>query len=196
LEPLFQELDESSDRSAAIVGAATIDRLLEDAILASFPQIDEETTATLTGIGGPLDSLFAKIHLGYALGLYPRSYLLELESIRKIRNCFAHSPTNITFDTEQIADECRQLKEMEYINDQRGNRQRYISACRIMMVFILTQELISKSERHIRKHRPTFRGYSEAVESLSHLKDLMRQFVESEDIIARNTRRAPSSNDS
>jgi hypothetical protein len=196
LQAFFRELDFASDRSAAIVGAATVERYLEEAIFATLNRADDETRANLSATGGALDGLFAKIHLGCALGVYPAQYMHELESIRKIRNCFAHSPKHLTFDTVQISDECGRLNSRHYVSGSSDSRSRYASACRILIMFLLIYKMIASGERALRRHKPNTPYYAEAEAAIQRLKGSLRLLIASEDIIDKKILRAPSSNDS
>ncbi len=136
-EAIEKEVEDASDRSAAIVVAAVIDRYLEWAILEALDRKDDKTRRNLTSNGGALDGFFSKIHLAYAMGLINRQKRNELDLIRRIRNTFAHSAKNITFDTSSITEECKTFKPLRALGPNPSARTKYISACnRITKILI------------------------------------------------------------
>jgi DNA-binding MltR family transcriptional regulator len=106
---VFEEVHHTSDRTAAIVLASWVERFLEQVIIDTLPKHDDETVGKLLRPEGALNSFFAKIHLGFALGLYDGTTVDNLEAIRKIRNAFAHTAIAIHFETEEIIEEIRKL---------------------------------------------------------------------------------------
>lgn len=137
---LFQEITQSSDRSAAIISCAMMDWQLGRLILKALPNITKENTDTLFENSGPLSGLFAKNQLAFAMGLYNHTAFQDINTIRRVRNQFAHSPQPITFTTPEITRECRKLsslKDPEYsellikhgISDGVLSKNRYIVTC-------------------------------------------------------------------
>jgi DNA-binding MltR family transcriptional regulator len=51
---------------------------------------------------GPLSSFSAKIDLSYALQIVPKDKYVDLVTIRKIRNQFAHSMSLVNFESPEI----------------------------------------------------------------------------------------------
>ncbi len=83
---IMKDVRLSSDRTAAIVLAAWLEQALEQAILAKLVRKDADMIRKMQDVGGSLSGFFAKNYLGYALDLYDKNTLFNLESIRKIRN--------------------------------------------------------------------------------------------------------------
>jgi hypothetical protein len=102
----------TSDRTTAIVGASFLERALETAIVTKFVHYlgNEERLDLFDGDrGAPLGSFSARIRIAYALGVYGPKTRDHLNSIRAIRNAFAHSPRVLTFDTAQVREVADQL---------------------------------------------------------------------------------------
>lgn len=141
-ENIEREILGASDRSAAIILAARVELELEKSIIGSLPRSDKETVEKLTTVGGPLNGFFAKIHLGYAMGLYSIRRRDELDVVRRIRNCFAHSAKAVTFDTKQVAEECykldKNLKKLKGLS----NRDKYTRACEFLSGIMLVHTVI------------------------------------------------------
>ena len=62
-------------------------------------------------------TFYGNSHLGYAVGLYGIKELGNLESIRRIRNVFAHAPSIVRFDTPEIVAECNKFTILEHRRD-------------------------------------------------------------------------------
>ena len=109
---MLQDVHDASDRTAAIILAAWVEQGLEQAIIGRFARNDNDTIKRMQDHGS-LNSFYAKNYLGYALGLYNQNTLRNLESIRKIRNAFAHSAIQIDFSIEEITGEVYKINYQE-----------------------------------------------------------------------------------
>lgn len=101
-------LTDESDRGCALFAAAYLDTALENLLRATVlesKKIDEE----LFEGTAPLATFSGRIKLAYYLGLISSEFRADLETIRKIRNDFAHDATILSFDSQSIADRCRNL---------------------------------------------------------------------------------------
>lgn len=99
------------DRAAALVASTLLEHALEEAISGHFAPIDPNDIRRLfegdNEREGTLGSFYAKIWLAYALGVFGKQILDDLNMIRHIRNVFAHSPIDVTFDTPDIGGACQ-----------------------------------------------------------------------------------------
>lgn len=104
--------DSGDDRAAALVAGAMIDNLLAWCLLLSFRLgIDPDFSENLLyGDSGALNNMSAKIKVLYAFGFIEDNLRRELETIRGIRNIFAHSPQRLSFDNETVATRIADLK--------------------------------------------------------------------------------------
>jgi DNA-binding MltR family transcriptional regulator len=85
----LRELEHTSDRAAGIVGAVLVDESLT-ALLKSRLAPDENLLNELFRSSGPLGPFSVKINLGFLMGLYSKDAWKELDTIKNIRNQFAH----------------------------------------------------------------------------------------------------------
>ncbi|MBN3786188.1 MltR family transcriptional regulator [Burkholderia sp. Ac-20353] len=104
----LKELQEESDRGAALVGAALLDARLERLLLAHMLP-GKVTTDLINGRNAPLGTFSARINACYALGLITISERHDLNLVRAVRNEFAHREHGITFSDEKIAGLCTSL---------------------------------------------------------------------------------------
>ncbi len=95
-------------RAGVLVLHAIIDHALETAIATHFVTPDH-----ILIFGGNRDGLlsttYAKISLGYHLGIFPAWIRDDLKILNDIRNAFAHSPLNLSFNSKPIQAKCSQL---------------------------------------------------------------------------------------
>jgi hypothetical protein len=111
-----EEIRDATDRTVAIVGAATVEDAVRWALNSFFIlQISENQERELFENNGVLSSFHAKILMGFALGLFGKAARDDLTIIKNIRNAFAHSPRPITFETSEVAKECSKLRYIDTI---------------------------------------------------------------------------------
>jgi DNA-binding MltR family transcriptional regulator len=110
---VIKELEESrSDRATAIVASAILEERLSSAITSRL-QKDEKALSRLFKYSGPLGTFSSKIDLGYLMGLYGKEIYCDLNTIREIRNEFAHSLRTSGFKSQRVNDLCKNLKAFE-----------------------------------------------------------------------------------
>jgi hypothetical protein len=134
---VLQSRHVASDYPVAIMGAAIVERALETAILASFVPLTPDQHKRLFSFpaNGPLADFDARIRVARALGLLGPKIESDLDIIRNVRNAFAHCPSLLGFDQDEIVEACRHLKVIkgvataEMAAARNTSKGRYISAC-------------------------------------------------------------------
>lgn len=97
----IENMKQDSDRGAVLsVSAALEDRLKE--IILLFLRDKKSSMDLLDGFNAPLGTFSAKILMAHALALITDKEYKEIQTLRKIRNRFAHSWENINFETNDI----------------------------------------------------------------------------------------------
>ena len=108
-----EEMTKGSDRVSALLATAWLDMHLEQTLREWFdydyPKDDE---TIFSQDGAPLRPFGAKINMALALGVIGAQTRLALLQIAKIRNVFAHSAHNVTFDTPEIKLACENIPDM------------------------------------------------------------------------------------
>ncbi len=107
--PIVEELEQQTDRGAAIIGAAFVESLLRQALesrLRLRTALEKRTARGLFATMGPLSSFSAKIDLGVLLGLYPEAVQGDLHRLREVRNQFAHEHEPRDFRFPKISEIC------------------------------------------------------------------------------------------
>lgn len=107
--------------------AAFIDQSLETALLTKFVLLEaDDQYEVFRSEAATLRDFYAKIQIAYASGIIGKSACSDLNLIRKIRNTFAHSHIDLSFDTPEIADACKFLLLLKRDED-RNAREIYIN---------------------------------------------------------------------
>jgi DNA-binding MltR family transcriptional regulator len=98
-------LVEESDRGCVLVGAAILEKRLEDIFRHVFDHngIARKFQDALFDANGPLGTFSSKIKLAYSLGLIARTTYKDLDTVRRIRNDFAHSIHKVDFIGSEVS---------------------------------------------------------------------------------------------
>jgi DNA-binding MltR family transcriptional regulator len=103
-------LREGSDRAAAVLGALYAHYAVNNLIEAHLEDAPKKALEELTSSDGPLYSFGSAILLCWAMGLIDEESKRQLNTIRNIRNTFAHSYKPVTFETQSVIDSCLSFK--------------------------------------------------------------------------------------
>jgi DNA-binding MltR family transcriptional regulator len=101
--------------TAAIVGGAIIEHALERLIVSKLDKTGPELLGQLFQNRGPLADFYSKLLIAEAFGIIGPRFAAELNSIRAVRNTFAHSKTLVTFDTPEVAKEVNALRSVSAV---------------------------------------------------------------------------------
>lgn len=97
-----------SDRGAALMAASYLEETLA-AVLRKKLVDDAKVADPAFEFNSVLGTFSSRIDFCYLLGVIPANARSELHRIRKIRNSFAHVAGSISFDTENIRNQCGHL---------------------------------------------------------------------------------------
>ena len=117
-------LRDESDRSAAIVAASLLESTLEKILIASMSEKDAKLIGQLFENRGPLSDFNGKILVAVAFGVISPKMGEHFQSIRHIRNAFAHARTPITFETPQVAKEIESFGMLQAMREVMLEQQR------------------------------------------------------------------------
>ncbi len=101
-------LPAAGDRAAALIAAQFVEYAAQQAIEAHLAD-GFDGKEIFDGPGAPLGTLSAKIVLADGLGIVSKAEREDLDTIRNIRNAFAHSMTHIAFTDAEVAALCGSL---------------------------------------------------------------------------------------
>lgn len=105
--PFLDAFNSESPRGGVLVAASFIDRLLSQ-VLESFLIEGKSQKQLLHGFNAPVGNFSSRIALAAALGLISEDERQECDTIRKIRNEFAHQ-IHPSFETSRVSKLCDQL---------------------------------------------------------------------------------------
>jgi hypothetical protein len=97
----IKEIETGPDRTVAVVAGSFVEIHLQTAIEAWLVRHDK-ITPEMFRISGPLGTFGAKINLGFMIGLYTEKPHRELDTIKDIRNAFAHKLEVNSFDNPRM----------------------------------------------------------------------------------------------
>ena len=139
LDAFSSALDAESDRACGVLGAAMLDARLE----ALFRRRLHAFTDELLGIGA-LGALSSRSKLARALGWIGEDVYADINTMRDIRNVFAHSADHrLSFAEPSIADRCRNLVIAKEFLDGIGDRVRNPGSRCSAEVFAGQQRMLS-----------------------------------------------------
>jgi mannitol operon repressor len=140
------ELNKESDRGRALIACSYLDELMRRILLAFL--IERDGTKRLTeGFNAPLGTLSTRTSAAYALGLISEREFKECETLRRIRNRFAHD-VYASFDSQDIRDLSRTLTlaAQDYDDIVVDARGRYTSAA-VALILNLTNRPVYVSRK-------------------------------------------------
>jgi len=106
LDKFSEKMHSESDRACAILGAALLDAKLENLFNKRLCGFHDELLSST----GPISTFSAKIRIANALAWISDTIQKDLDTIRGIRNEFAHSfDYELSFQNESINDRCKNL---------------------------------------------------------------------------------------
>jgi len=136
-------MNSMTDQAVALVNTVALERTLEQTILNRMvPLSKAETTELFVGMA-PLSSLSAKIKIAYAMGIIGEKGKKDMDLVKDIRNQFAHSFHELSFETPEVSSACFKLTVPDHAS-QMGRilepeilgkaRYRFILSCQLMWV--------------------------------------------------------------
>jgi|ERR1700683_4104405 len=151
----LQEFQCETDRGAALVGAALIDLRLTETLRA-FMVSNNAADELLEGPTAPLSSFSSRIAASFALGLIDAHEKYECNTIRRVRNDFAHRAHGTTFKDAAITKLCLDLK-----SNLPGDRSMYIDNPRFIFVnaVILTSLALTYRNEWVAKEKRSTRSW-------------------------------------
>lgn len=105
--PFLDTHNAESPRGAVLVACSFLDEQLR-AIIDAFLVSSSDKAMLLDGFNAPLGTFSARIKAAHCLGLLTDIERDDLETLRKIRNEFAHSH-RVNFDSQRVVDLCKNI---------------------------------------------------------------------------------------
>jgi DNA-binding MltR family transcriptional regulator len=125
---VVRALNQESDRGCALFAAAYLDSVLAKLLRSRLVQ-DSRVDDDLFRGQAPLSAFSARIKMAYYLSLIDAEERRALDSVRSIRNHFAHHPEIAHFSDQRIRDKCSNLfPELMPPSLQRSARLQFIGA--------------------------------------------------------------------
>lgn len=109
IQDMLHELDNQTDRGAALIASAMTEVTLTRLMCCRIVIHDDAQDILFYKEGAPLGSFATRIKVARAFGVIGPLTEAHLDTIRRIRNQFAHSPLKIDFTHKLIAAEIDRL---------------------------------------------------------------------------------------
>ena len=107
MAPFLDDLSRESERGTVLISVSYLERQLKE-IVSAFLCEGDPSARLLDGFNAPLGTFAARAAAAAALGLISEREYRDLETIRKIRNQFAHDH-RVSFSDQSIVDLCGNL---------------------------------------------------------------------------------------
>jgi len=121
-------LPHREDRGVVLMATAHVEQLLEDQILCKITDefVEGEWHDRLFGgeQRGSIDGFSGKIIIAFALGLITERVREDLQTLRRLRNVFAHSPKQIDFSDPEVSTVC-QFYCVDYVDEKRDDNRNW-----------------------------------------------------------------------
>lgn len=122
-------VDNESPIATAILGATIVEMELETELRARFSRKDDDTWKELTGDVGPLSTFNQKIVAAYGFRILDDVLRDGMNTVRQIRNAFAHSKRLIDFNNDLVTHE---LSRVTLPKGKRSNLYKQFSTVRTL----------------------------------------------------------------
>lgn len=151
IEAILDELRESSDIAAAVTGAAIVEARLEAVIRSRFRSARADLPARIFENRGPLSDFNSKILVAEAFGYITGPMAQELQSVRAVRNAFAHAKHSLTFAHDVVERKVRTSPMLSAMEEQLppvggypkalpSTKGAYVLVIRLMLIIFDTLE--------------------------------------------------------
>jgi mannitol operon repressor len=137
-----KELQSESDRGLVIIAASILDHLIARLIEVFVVYDPPATKKLLDDPFSPLGNFAPRTLAAYSLGLISKDERDDLDTIRKIRNEYAHEPKSTSFTDQKIMNKVNNLKTPKLVPveihdwNNLSTRQLFINAVSMLSTFI------------------------------------------------------------
>ena len=152
---LNAELVNASDRVAALIGATIVDLHLERLLSAFFIDDEKEVKALVSGKdqNAALGSFAPRARAAYCLGLISKVEYQDINTIRNIRNAFAHQLFDCSFETPEVKVACESLKLFGQIAKP---PEGFTTRVKFTFAVIVLEETLSHRRGRVTRQQPAF----------------------------------------
>jgi hypothetical protein len=155
-------LDGKDHPSVALRASALVELSLTESLLSRLWTKNGKADEELTGIDGPIATFARKIRMAEAMRVIGPDTRYELDTIKAIRNAFAHSHRPLSFDSAPVKELCQTLTVRYWpgIPDTPESEQTpkdKFTFCSIWLFIILRERAIQTPRNSTPKRKPIYR---------------------------------------
>lgn len=126
-----------NDRGAAILLTTYVERTIAQAISLRIPGAANHYSKLFEN-DGMLSTLDCRIIMANVLGIIGPTTVENLNTIKHVRNTFAHASIAVTFETQEIKDACSSLTTFLRDEHPEGAKKQYASCCLAITTGLVT----------------------------------------------------------
>jgi len=168
----FRASESESDRGHALVSVAHLDNMVKIILANAFI---EDAKIKKQVFSRQLHSFSAKIDLAYGLGFIDKNIKEELDILRSIRNHFAHSFRECSFDDPPVRQDVVKLRFAVRV-DATSSREIFSSSVftTLLILLALAEQIATPKPRD--ELNPDGAGFAAIIETLAHQLIRMEDF--------------------
>jgi DNA-binding MltR family transcriptional regulator len=156
LQSAVPTLTKADPRATALMSAAWLDDALFS-VLKAYLSRDSKLADQMLAFDAPLGSFGARIKFAYLLGLISSEVRQDLDTIRTIRNDFAHVREPMSFKDHSVKDRCRNFNTIRVFDSETPARTTSARQQYLLTAYLLSHALISMAE-HMKAPEPLLDG--------------------------------------
>jgi DNA-binding MltR family transcriptional regulator len=136
---LLDDLEKDGPRGAVLLGHAVLESAMRDLLISRMLPLNRREDDALFGGYGPLSTMAARISVARAFNIITKEARQNLDTIRQIRNCFAHTDRRIDFDDPKVVALCEKLAIPTRLpKDAASRRKLYVEIVRSTLTYIVS----------------------------------------------------------
>ena len=135
---ILDDLEKDGPRGAVLLGHALLESAMRDLLVSRMMPLSKREDDALFGGYGPLSTMAARISVARAFNIISKEARQNLDTIRQIRNRFAHTDRRIDFDDPKVVALCEKLAiQTRLPKDATARRKLYVEMVRSTLTYIV-----------------------------------------------------------
>jgi DNA-binding MltR family transcriptional regulator len=142
----IKELDTDGPRGCAVLAHALLETIMERLLRSRMVPLLEREEGELFKGTAPLATMSARVRLAYSLGIIDGQTRDYLNIVSLIRNKLAHTDVVKTFETPEVAHECKKLFPHAVWAKDSEPRQLYIRSVKMLMITLMNLYVLDEDK--------------------------------------------------
>ena len=134
---VIDDLEKDGPRGAALLGHALLESAMRSLLISRMMPLGKREEDALFSGYGPLSTMAARISVARAFNIISEEARQNLDTIRRIRNRFAHTDERIDFDDPKIVALCEKLAIPTRLpKDAVARRRLFVDMVRLTLTYV------------------------------------------------------------